>query len=145
MLLLRGFKMARQDSGDASHVSGVETCSHLLRRSRKGRGRIKKYEPSPSSTTAYELALLDITTSREREKIHTIIFAFRHDLTLRLNLCFVAELFQRSEVVYDCLNKSLLEVTMNNTGSLWRLGAISDCPLSDFISTSGEETSQIQD
>jgi hypothetical protein len=39
MLLLRGFKGVRYDSSDASHVSGVKTCSHLLKMSRKGRER----------------------------------------------------------------------------------------------------------
>jgi hypothetical protein len=33
----KGFMRVRHDSGVASNASGVETCSHLLRQSRKGR------------------------------------------------------------------------------------------------------------
>jgi hypothetical protein len=34
---------------------------------------------------------------------------------------------------------------MNNTRSLWCLGAIPNRPLSDFVYTGGEETTQVQD
>ena len=33
---------------------------------------------------------------------------------------------------------------MNDTGSLWRLGACSYCPLSDFVGTSCEEAAELE-
>lgn len=42
------------------------------------------------------------------------------------------------------LDESLLEVTVDDTGCLRRLGSVADGPLTDFISTGGEEGSEVQ-
>jgi hypothetical protein len=80
---LRGFKRVSHDSGDASYVSGVETCSHLLRQSRKERKRTENTHTRPEyqwypERLITDLALLDpqrdSSLERDfefREEIHT--------------------------------------------------------------------------
>jgi hypothetical protein len=63
---------------------------------------------------------------------------------LGLDLGFCLQLLQEVEVVNNALDESLLKVTMNDTGGLRSLGTVTDSPLTDLISTGGEETAKVK-
>lgn len=71
--------------------------------------------------------------------IKDVVLALGHDLALSLDLGFGTELLEHGVVVYDTLDEGLLEVTVDNTSGLRSLGASTNGPLADLISTSGEE------
>jgi hypothetical protein len=76
--------------------------------------------------------------------LNDVVLALGHDLTLGLDLAFITQLLQNVEVVDDSLDESLFEITVNDTSSLWRLGAVSDGPLADLVGTAGEERAQVE-
>jgi hypothetical protein len=76
--------------------------------------------------------------------LDNVVLALGHDLSLSLDLGFCLQLLEEVEVVYDTLNESLLKVTVNDTGSLRSLGTVTDSPLTDLISTGGEETAKVK-
>lgn len=73
-----------------------------------------------------------------------IILALGHDLALRPDLGLVAELLECIVVIHNGLDESLLEIAVDDTGRLRRLGTSPDGPLTDFISAGGEEADQIE-
>lgn len=73
-----------------------------------------------------------------------VILALGHDLTSSLNGSFVTELTQGVVVVGNSLNEGLLEVGVDNTGGGRSLDTLTDSPLTDLISTSSEETGQVE-
>jgi len=73
-----------------------------------------------------------------------VILALGHDLTGSLNSSFVTELTQGAVVVGNGLNEGLLEVGVDNTGGGRGLDTLTDSPLTDLISTSSEETGQVE-
>jgi hypothetical protein len=88
---------------------------------------------SGTSLDEYDITILD-----------NIILALGHDLALRLDSSFVTLFLQYVVVVHDTLDEGLLEVAVNNTSGLWSLGASTDSPLTDLISTGCEETAELE-
>lgn len=86
-------------------------------------------------------------TSLEKDNVtvlNDVVLAFGHNLALGPDLSLSAELLERLVVVDDDLNESLLEVTVNDTGGLRRLGAVANGPHTDLIRTSSEEGSKVE-
>lgn len=75
---------------------------------------------------------------------HHVFLALGHHLALGLDLGLVTELLQGIEVVHNRLDKSLLKVSVNDTGSLGRLGAVANRPLPHFVSSGREKAAQLQ-
>lgn len=73
-----------------------------------------------------------------------VVLALGHDLTLGLDLGLSAQLLEHGVVVHNDLDESLFEVTVDNTGSLRGLGAITDGPLAHLIGASGEEGAKVE-
>lgn len=67
-----------------------------------------------------------------------------HDLALCLDSGFVTFLTKDRVVVHDGLDESLFEIAVDDSSSLWCLDAVADCPLSDFVSTGGEEATELE-
>jgi len=87
------------------------------------------------------------STSLDEENItvlDNVVLALCHNLALCLQSGFISLFLQCAVVVYDSLDEGLLEITVDDTGSLWRLGASPNCPLSDLIGTSGEEATKLK-
>ena len=87
-------------------------------------------------------------TSLEEDNVTVlddVVLALGHDLALGLDLSLSAELLKSLVVVDDDLNESLLEVTVNDTSGLGRLGTVADGPHADLIRTSSEEGSEVED
>ena len=87
-------------------------------------------------------------TSLEKDNItvlNDVVLALGHDLALGLDLSLSAKLLERLVVVDDDLNESLLEVTVDDTSGLRRLGTVADGPHADLIRTSSEEGSEVED
>jgi len=85
-------------------------------------------------------------TSLEEDDIailDNVVLALGHHLALCLHLGFIAKLLQRGEVVHDGLNEGLLEIGMDDTGGLGRLGAVADGPLPNLVVTNGEEAAEV--
>lgn len=76
--------------------------------------------------------------------LNNVVLTLGHDLTSGLNGSFVTKLLENTVVVHNSLDESLLKVTVDNTSSGGSLGALTDGPLTDLISTSGEEATQVQ-
>lgn len=76
--------------------------------------------------------------------LDSVILALGHDLTGSLDGSLVTKLAQHAVVVGNGLDKGLLEVGVNNTGSGRGLDALADGPLTDLIRTGGEEAGQVQ-
>lgn len=73
-----------------------------------------------------------------------VVLALGHDLTLRLDLGLSAQLLEHGVVVHDDLDESLFEVTVDDTGCLRSLGAITDGPLAHLIGASSEEGAEVK-
>ena len=73
-----------------------------------------------------------------------IILTLGHDFTSSLDRGFITILPKSVVVVNNCLNEGLFKVAVDYTGRGWCLGVLPDGPLADFISTSGEETGQVE-
>ena len=87
-------------------------------------------------------------TSLEQDNVtvlNDVVLALSHDLALGPDLSLSAELLECLVVVDDDLNESLLEVSVNDTSSLGRLGTVANGPHTDLIRTSGEEGSKVKD
>ena len=76
--------------------------------------------------------------------LDNVVLALGHDLALCLDSGFVTLFPQCLVVVHNSLDKCLFKVTVNHTGSLWRLGANPYCPLSDLVGTSCEEAAKLE-
>lgn len=76
--------------------------------------------------------------------LNNVVLALGHDLSLGLDLGFRLQLLEEVEVVYNALNEGLLKVTVDDTGSLRSLGTVTNSPLTDLVSTSGEETAKVE-
>lgn len=61
-----------------------------------------------------------------------------------LDFGFSLQLLEKVEVVYDGLDEGLLEITVNHTGGLRSLGAVTDSPLTDLIGTGCEEAAKVE-
>ena len=86
-------------------------------------------------------------TSLEEDNVtilKDVVLTLGHDLALSLELGFRAKLLEHAVVVDDTLDEGLLEVTVNDTGSLRCLGAVADGPLTNLVGTSGEEGAKVE-
>lgn len=73
-----------------------------------------------------------------------VVLALGHDLTLGLDLGLSAQLLEHGIVVHNDLDESLFKVTVDDTGSLRSLGAVTDGPLAHLIGASGEEGAKVE-
>jgi hypothetical protein len=73
-----------------------------------------------------------------------VFLTLGHNLALGLDLGLVTELLQGVVVEDESLDEGLLEIGMNDTGSLRRLGASSDGPLSNLIRSNSEEAAKLK-
>lgn len=76
--------------------------------------------------------------------LHDVVLALGQDLALGLDRSLITQLPERGVVVDDSLDEGLFEVTVNDTGSLGGLGAVTDGPLAHLIGTSGEERAKVE-
>lgn len=76
--------------------------------------------------------------------LYHIILALGQDLALGLHFRFITQLLEDVEVVDDDLDKSLLEVGVDDTSGLWCLGTVPDRPLANLVGSGGEEASKIE-
>ena len=76
--------------------------------------------------------------------LYSVVFALGHHLALGLDFRLVTQLLERIEVVHNSLDEGLLEISVNDTSRLRRLGAVTDRPLTDLIGTSGEEATKLE-
>lgn len=76
--------------------------------------------------------------------LNDVVLALGHDLALGLDFGFIAQFLQDVEIVDNGLDKSLLKVTVDNTGGLRSLGSVTDRPLADFVGTGCEEAAQLK-
>lgn len=76
--------------------------------------------------------------------LHYVVLTLGHDLALGLDLGFITKLLDNAKVVDNSLDKSLLKVGVDNTGSLGSLGAVADSPLADLVGSRCEEAAQLE-
>ena len=73
-----------------------------------------------------------------------VVLALGHDLALGLDIRLVANLLEHGVVVHDDLDEGLLEVTVDDTSSLGRLGSVTDGPLAHLIRAGCEEGTKVE-
>ena len=103
-------------------------------------------ERSSIDASAFQCLSLGSTSLDEDDVsvLDNVVLALGHNLSLGLDLGFRLQLLEEVEVVNNALDESLLEVTVNDTGSLRGLGTVTDGPLADLVGTSGEETAKVE-
>lgn len=77
--------------------------------------------------------------------VNHVVLALGLNLSLRLNLSLAPEFLELIKVVDDGLDEGLLEITVDDTGGLRRLGAVADSPLADLVGSGGEEAAEVED
>lgn len=100
-----------------------------------------------ANTTGDILGLALGGTSLEVDDVtvlHYVLLTLGHDLALGLHLGLITKFLKDVVVEDESLDEGLLEIVVNDTGSLRRLGASSDGPLSDLIRSNCEETAKLQ-
>lgn len=76
--------------------------------------------------------------------LNDVVLALGHDLTLGFDLRLGAELLEHAVVVHDTLDEGLLEVTVDDTSSLGRLGSVTDGPLAHLVGAGCEEGTKVE-
>jgi hypothetical protein len=87
------------------------------------------------------------STSLEVDNIavlHDVFLTLGHDLALGLDLRLITKFLKDVVVEDESLDKGLLEIVVNDTGGLRRLGTIANGPLADFIRSDCEEAAKLQ-
>jgi hypothetical protein len=101
--------------------------------------------PRPTTRIARHLTLRGTCLDEHNVTVFDhIIFALGQDLALCLDGGFIALLLQYLEVVHDNLDKRLLEIAVDDTGSLRGFGAIPYRPLPHLVRTSCEEAAEVE-
>ena len=103
--------------------------------------------PATPTTYPYKCSLTLGSTGLDEQNVtilHYVVLALGHDLALGLDLGFVTELLERREVVDNGLDKRLLEIGVDDTGGLGRLGALADGPLANLVGSRCEEAAQLE-
>lgn len=112
------------------------------------RHSVKKYE---NHNRSYLLRYADLALcssgldQKDITIVNHVVLSLGLNLPLRLNLSLATELLELVKVVDNGLDESLLEIAMDDTSRLRRLGAVSDSPLADLIGSGGEEAAEVQD
>ncbi|KAI6768176.1 hypothetical protein HG530_006185 [Fusarium avenaceum] len=76
--------------------------------------------------------------------LNNILLTLGHDLTLGLDLGFFTKFLECVVVENESLDEGLLEIVVNDTSGLRSLGASTDGPLSNLISSDSEEAAKLQ-
>lgn len=76
--------------------------------------------------------------------LNNILLTLGHDLTLGLDLGFFTKFLECVIVENESLDEGLLEIVVNDTSGLRSLGASTDGPLSNLISSDSEEAAKLQ-